>query len=230
MGYADRATAVPGAVLWRRTTGAAGARSRILPDGCLDLIWDGRRLFVAGPDSTARWHESAPLTTYVALRFAGGIGPALVGVPADRLRDSTPEVADLWPAATARELTEAADTDPEAALLSWLAARAAAVDIDPLGSRVLALARAGARVETMSATLGLGPRRLHRECLTAFGYGPRHLTRVLRLQRALAAAGAGAGLAAAAASSGFADQAHLCRDVRDLAGTTPTDLLRELRR
>jgi AraC-like DNA-binding protein len=35
----------------------------------------------------------------------------------------------------------------------------------------------------------------------------------------------GAGLAAVAACSGFADQAHLCREIKDLTGVTPTGLL-----
>ena len=50
MTYRERATAVPGAVMWRSTTLAPGP-GLILPDGCLDLIWDGESLFVAGPDS-----------------------------------------------------------------------------------------------------------------------------------------------------------------------------------
>jgi hypothetical protein len=41
---------------------------------------------------------------------------------------------------------------------------------------------------------------------------------VLRLQRALALARAGVPFARAAARPGFADQAHLARDVRELAG------------
>ncbi len=60
--YAQRRVA-PGAEVWR-STGSVDEQ-RILPDGCLDLIFDGVRLFVAGPDSTARVHrteEPTPLT------------------------------------------------------------------------------------------------------------------------------------------------------------------------
>jgi AraC-like DNA-binding protein len=59
---------------------------------------------------------------------------------------------------------------------------------------------------------------LHRRSLDAFGYGPKTLARMLRLQRALAAARSGVPLADTAMRTGFADQAHLSREVRALAG------------
>jgi AraC-like DNA-binding protein len=59
---------------------------------------------------------------------------------------------------------------------------------------------------------------LHRISLAAFGYGPKTLARVLRLQRALRLARAGVPFAETAVRAGFADQAHLARDVKDLTG------------
>ncbi|WP_435823673.1 helix-turn-helix domain-containing protein, partial [Micromonospora haikouensis] len=73
---------------------------------------------------------------------------------------------------------------------------------------------------------GLTPRALHRRCQALFGYGPKTLARILRMRRALALARAGTPLAEVAAASGYADQAHLSRDVRDLAGVAPAALLR----
>ncbi|SNS34013.1 AraC-type DNA-binding protein [Geodermatophilus pulveris] len=224
MTYRERATAVPDAVLWERAV-PAGA-SRILPDGCLDLLWDGRRLSVAGPDTRARWHEDPAPARYVALRFSGGTGPALLGVPAHELRDRTPLLEDLWPAAAARRLADRVAEDPVGALERWAGERVVDSPADPLGGRVLALARAGVPVAGMAARLGLGVRQLHRRSLDLFGYGPRHLTRVLRLGRALEQVRQGAPLARVAADSGYADQAHLARDVRGLTGTTVTALLR----
>ncbi len=68
---------------------------------------------------------------------------------------------------------------------------------------------------------------IHLRCLPTFGYGPRHLGRVMRFGRALEAIRAGTPLAQVAAECRYADQAHLTREVRALAGTTPTALLRE---
>ncbi|WP_143615380.1 helix-turn-helix domain-containing protein, partial [Streptomyces sparsogenes] len=59
---------------------------------------------------------------------------------------------------------------------------------------------------------------LHRRSLAAFGYGPKTLARVLRLNRALDAARAGTAFAEVAALAGYADQAHLAREVKALTG------------
>lgn len=224
MVYRERPAAVPGVVLWRRDA-AAGAVTRILPDACLDLVWDGSSLVVAGPDLRARVHETLAATSFVALRFSAGLGPALLGVPAVDLRDTSPRLEDLWPAAAAHRLAERVAAAPEPALEAWLRARVAEAAVDPLGARLLALASAGTGVGAMADAVGLGARRLHRRTLALFGYGPQHLVRVRRLDRALGLARRGIPLAQVAAECGYADQAHLARDVRDLAGTTATELL-----
>jgi AraC-like DNA-binding protein len=228
MTYWERPTPVPGVVLWQRNVGQQPRSTPILPDGCVDLLWDGHRLFVAGPDATARWYRSPVGASYVALRCSGGTGPALLGVPADELRDQTMGLERLWPSREARVLAERVATDPAAALEAWAVQRFAARDVDPLGPRVLAMASHGTPVAAMADRLGLGSRQLHRRCLPVFGYGPRRLARVLRLGRSLEAARAGAPLARVAADNGYTDQAHLSREVRDLTGTTPTRLLQEL--
>jgi AraC-like DNA-binding protein len=226
--YRERPAGVPGVVLWEQLPAAAPGRARILPDGCLDLIWDGRRLFIAGPDSSARWHERPAGSWYAALRFSAGTGPAMLGIPASDLLDQTPDLAQAWPAADVRRLAEQVAADPPAALAGWAARRARQAVPDPLGPRVQAMARAGTPAARMAERLGLSTRQLHRRCLPVFGYGPRRLARILRLGQALDEARAGRPLAGVAAACGYADQAHLCREVLALAGATPTALLAEI--
>ena len=96
---------------------------------------------------------------------------------------------------------------------------------DPFGARVFTALARGADVAGLADALGTTTRTLHRRCLPVFGYGPQHLGRILRLQRALARARAGTPWAEVAAVEGFADQPHLAREVRTLADTTPTELL-----
>ena len=76
--------------------------------------------------------------------------------------------------------------------------------------------------------LGLSARQLHRRCVRSFGYGPTTLTRILRFQRFLAVAPRCPSIAAGAAAAGFADQAHLARECRSIAGMTPTALVRSV--
>lgn len=227
MAYHERASAVPGVTVWQRDARPSASPARILPDGCMDLIWDGSRLFVAGPDTRARWHATEPCVGYVGLRFSRGLGPALLGTPADKLRDLTPDLGSLWPNRAARFLSERVAVAPEAALEAWLTNRFARSEAPRIGSVVFELAARETPVAAMADRLGIGARQLHRRCLPLFGYGPQHLARVLRLRRALVAARTGVPLVEVAMTAGFADQAHFSREVRDLAGTTPTRLLGE---
>uniref|UniRef100_UPI001C84EF4B helix-turn-helix domain-containing protein n=1 Tax=Streptomyces beigongshangae TaxID=2841597 RepID=UPI001C84EF4B len=94
-----------------------------------------------------------------------------------------------------------------------------------LAAVVTALA-AGRTVASTADAVGWSERQLHRRALAAFGYGPKTLARVLRLQRALSLARAGTPAAKTAAATGYADQAHLTREVRALTGSPLGALLR----
>jgi len=183
----------------------------------MDLLWHEGRLLVAGPDTRAYVTAGAP-STWTGLRFSPGSAPAFLGVPAHELRDRRVELADLWPLSEVRRLRSrvAAATAPATALEDIALERAAPPD-PALRALVTAL-DAGRPVAATADEIGLGARQLHRRSLVAFGYGPKTLARILRLRRALALAGAGVPFAETAARCGFADQAHLARDVRELAG------------
>ncbi|MEU4581861.1 helix-turn-helix domain-containing protein [Kitasatospora aureofaciens] len=230
--YAERPSRLPGAVLWTKGGGGAGADGAagglVLPDGCMDLLWTEGRLLIAGPDTRAFRPGPGLGGPWAGVRFRPGAGPALLGVPAHELRDRRVELADLWPGGEARRLTERIDAAPDpAAALEELALRlaAAAPPEDPLVRAVAAALAAGRGVAATAEAVGLGARQLHRRSLAAFGYGPKTLARILRLQRALGLARSGVPLAETAARTGYADQAHLARDVRELAGTRLTALL-----
>ncbi|MFC5634932.1 helix-turn-helix domain-containing protein [Streptomyces bullii] len=224
--YAERPARLPGAVVWTNTSTGAEA-GRVLPDGCMDLLWNDGRLLVAGPDTRAYVTEGAP-STWAGVRFFPGTAPALLGVPAHELRDRRVDLADLWPAPYVRRLAAHVDAapDPATGLEDLALRRAAGTDPpDPLLRRVVTALAAGRSVAATADELGLTARQLHRRSLTAFGYGPKTLARVLRLRRALALARSGLSLAQTAARAGYADQAHLTRDVRELTGLRPRDLL-----
>ncbi|MFH9013366.1 helix-turn-helix domain-containing protein [Streptomyces sp. NPDC017943] len=217
--YAERPSRLVGAVVWTNTP-AAGGTTRVLPDGCMDLLWHDGRLLVAGPDTRAHLTAGEP-GGWAGVRFHPGTAPALLGVPAHEVRDRRVALAELWPAPRVRHLTDLvnAAADPASGLEEAALARAAhAGPPDPLLRQVVAALAAGRPVAATADELGIGARRLHRRSLAAFGYGPKTLARILRLRRALALARGGVPFADTAARAGYADQAHLARDVREFTG------------
>src|SRR5262249_23383112 len=54
---------------------------QVFPDGCIDIIWTGGDLRVAGPDSGPVLERIAPGTVLVGLRFRPGAAPPWLGVP-----------------------------------------------------------------------------------------------------------------------------------------------------
>ncbi|WP_439673667.1 helix-turn-helix domain-containing protein [Embleya sp. MST-111070] len=226
--YVERRSHLAPLIVWTRTVEADGS-ARVLPDGCIDLIWSGDELVVAGPDTLAHVVEDRVGARYAAVRCAPGVGPALLGTPADALRDRRIPLADVWGERDVRILSErlAAAPDPAAFLEELAAARLR--DRDPEAARfagtVVGELRAGADVATVAAGVRLSERQLHRRSLAAFGYGPKTLARVLRLERALDLARTGVPPARVAAGTGYADQAHFARDVKALAGVPLRTLL-----
>ncbi|GIJ12770.1 helix-turn-helix domain-containing protein [Micromonospora andamanensis] len=220
--YEDWSSTLPYVVAWRSATPPGAGQKRILPDGCLDIIWRDGTVFIAGPDTTAQVEGASPGSRYAALRFGAGTGPGVLGVPAYELVDRRVPLDAVWPAAVVRAIAEA--DDPVAALTAAVSRRWQGVD------RVMVAlaggAQAGLSVGSVAVRCGLSSRQLQRRCNTAFGYGPKTLQRILRLQRALTLARSGRSFAAVAIDAGYADQAHLAREVRAMAGVPLSALLR----
>ncbi|GIM89370.1 AraC family transcriptional regulator [Paractinoplanes toevensis] len=205
---------MPHVIAWWSVTGPGARESRILPDGCLDIIWKDGRVFVAGPDTTAQIGRPVLGSRMFALRFSAGTGPPVLGVPASELVDQQVPLDALWSSAAVRRLAES--SDPMAALTE--AARSRWATPDPVMVALAAASSAGRPIDAIAADCGFSPRQLLRRSNAAFGYGPKVLARILRMQRAVGMARAGLPFAAVSASAGYADQAHLAREVRAMAG------------
>jgi AraC-like DNA-binding protein len=128
-----------------------------------------------------------------------------------------------------------AEPDPVAAEVAALLGTAASPELaaPPAGSgrrgcQLLPALPVEGRVAALAGVVGLSERQLLRRCTTAFGYGPTTLARILRLQRFLALArrhGTAVPLARLAFAAGYADQPHLSREVRAIAGVTAADVV-----
>lgn len=234
MPYAELAVPPAAAELltcgWFRTVDTTErGQQRVVPDACADVIWhrETGALFVAGPDTRAQVAELAA-GTVVGVRFHPGHSPAGLGLPAHALRDARVDLAQVWAGDRAARLADdlaTTGTTQEALAVLTDAVTAARGDADPAAPLMLRHAARGARVPETADTLGLTDRQLHRRCVAAFGYGPKVLARVLRFDRAVRMARAGTRFADVAAETGYADQAHLSREVAALAGVPLSVLL-----
>ena len=226
-----------------RTTGVRATPNRVLPDGCSDIILGIPDM--AGPVAVGTMRSAAifPLRNGVELfgiRFHPGAGLPVFGVPLGEITDQRVPLDALWRDGAAR----LADLAPEnrvdgiervltSRLQGWLRD---AGDDAPLASRAVALlrqSRGGATIRAVAAALGVGERRLERAFGRSVGVGPKMLERVLRMRRAIrrinAVRESGKPLAwtDVAFDAGYADQPHLIREFRALAGVTPRQYVAE---
>jgi transcriptional regulator GlxA family with amidase domain len=73
-------------------------------------------------------------------------------------------------------------------------------------------------------------RQFRRHCHHHFGYGAKTLTRIRRFQTLLGLCGqeVSQSLAMLAVAAGYADQAHMNREVREISTLTPLELRRQI--
>lgn len=76
-------------------------------------------------------------------------------------------------------------------------------------------------IRELARRLDQHPRRLERLFLRHVGISPKRYARIIRFCHAKRRIAAGQPLASVAASTGYCDQAHLCRDFQALANRTP---------
>ena len=209
------------ACLWFRR--GDGEKVRVLPDACVDLVWrPGQGAVLAGPDTEHWLSATTPDEPILGARFLPGAGGAVFGVPLAELRDQRVPLPVVGVPAIGAEDLHGELTPREAAVqLGLIAGRLVAAGQPDRAVQAAAarLRDPRQRVDTLAADLGFSDRQLRRRFLAAVGYGPKTLQRVLRLQRFLA--GHTGDLARAAIDAGYADQAHLARDCRQLTGLSP---------
>ncbi|WP_135452311.1 helix-turn-helix domain-containing protein [Mycobacterium sp. DL99] len=195
---------------WVRTGPAEPGR--ILPDGCMDLIQMDDTIVVAGPDTTA-FIAAGGRNPLQGLRFRPGALPRLLGVPASELCDTRVDLRELHSIDQGGTLEEIAETlasqPPRGETAPW--------PLPALHDITRRLA-AGESVTAAARHVGWSNRTVQRQCAAVYGYGPATLRRILRFRRAVRLIGTGLSAGTVAAQAGYADQPHLHREVRALAG------------
>jgi AraC-like DNA-binding protein len=214
--YVEVVVSLSGLVWWRPAMEGA---EHLYCDAWVTPIQSGPRYARA----VGRRHLiGARLEPWAALALFGPLPPG-DGTPPPRL-------AELWGADEERALVgalRAAGSDAARFALfgRWLADQSALGGERPDFGALADAARAGSLAEA----LGVHPRTLRRNFARAAGLSPKRWLRLHRLDAVLRRSGAGGAeqsLADLAQEMGYADQAHLTRDVAALTGATPAALQR----
>ena len=217
-------------------TGDSGEYAqRVLPDGCIDIVFiNDQAPVVIGPWVRPFVARLPVATRIVGARWRPGRAPALFGVPAVELINQSVVLRDVWSCPLSSSLERVSD-QPNlgarrsalgAALLNLLAHTAPGDTLVNGSIQWLALHPYG-RVEQLSQWVGISSRQLQRRFANSVGYGPKTFQSILRFQRLLNSAGRRRhrpSLADLAVDVGYADQAHMTREVQRLSGCTPTVL------
>lgn len=175
----------------------------------------------------------------VQLRLTPEGARAFFGFPAREVVSDAVPLAAAW-GATARELverlSEAGDWPTRFTVLDQVLMRAAAGRAEvPSGVRPETaeawrrVVQTGGRIDvsTLAGEVGWSRRHLTEQFTSEFGIGPKELARVVRFQHSkqLFLRPDHPTLATIAAECGYADQAHMAREWRALAGASPTQWL-----
>ena len=213
---------------------------RVVPDGCADILWTGRSLVVAGPDSQSILDRLPRGAVVVGVRFHPGAASPWLGLPLSEIANSRVPLAEFWREDATRLFAKASASGsaPEIALALEAVLLKRLTEVGLADRQVAFLRRAagdhcypaGVRLDRLAAHMGISERTLRRRCLDAFGYGFKTLDRVLRFQRffRLAAQTSIGGLAELAARAGYADQAHMTREVQRMSGATASEFVAQV--
>lgn len=217
----DESPLTHGAALWQ----SYDARAAVIPaDGCVDLILRGDAVDVAGPST--RWIGTlgdSPIGT-LGVRLAPGTASRALRVDLAEVSDQLVPLDALvgqhevrrW-----REVLLRTRTTTRAGELVEAELRPAE---DWTGAARFHAAKAATAGE-VARELGWSERTFRRQMQRSFGYGYATLVRIRRAQHAHRLLTGGMPPAAAAANAGYADQPHLSRELRRLAGVSPAQLV-----
>jgi AraC-like DNA-binding protein len=209
------------------------------PDGSTSIALVVRSARVQHAAVSGPWLEPLvvpviPGFPYYGVRFRPESGALALGVKANRLLNQNQPLASLGPVLNTR-LTESIagseSFDQVAAAMDGvfgdhLHQVSHPDDIARDAVNLLIASRGEMAIAALATALGLAPRTLLRRFRTATGLSPKQFARICRFRHAafqLMEANR-PGWAQVASGTGFADQAHMIHEFKDLTGLTPEGL------
>jgi AraC-like DNA-binding protein len=209
------------------------------PDGSTSIALVLRSGSLQHAAASGPWLEplvvpALPGFPYYGVRFRPEAGALTLGVEANRLLNKNQPLASLAPGLT-RRLTESIagleGFDQVAAALNevfgdHLHQAGHPDDVARDAVNLLIATRGEMAIAALATALGLAPRTLLRRFRAATGLSPKQFARICRFRHAafrLMEANR-PGWAQVASGTGFADQAHMINEFKDLTGLTPEGL------
>jgi len=212
---------------------------RLLPDGCVDVVWNGATLMACTAAPVAQRAHLWADSRNVGLRLTCGTADAILGMPMDHLPAGAIRLRETWGTLAVQGevlLAQVSTPADQRAVLEGLVVARLNDGHRPDATIVDAVRRLAVPATTVAMAAdasGLATRELHRRFHRSIGYGPKALQRVQRfgrfIRRIAVVADGSATLASLAADLGYADQAHLGRECRQIAGSSPGALVRSWR-
>lgn len=202
--------------------GALGGRCERRPRG-----------YLVGPRQVAVRNQPTGACWTVGATLRPGAVAALFGVPSDVVRDAVVDLDDVWGRGLGSLRDEmAVQPDVDGALGVWeralLSRCGAEADLRTRRARLaLRLLTDDPRVRSVGGVadlLGVTRQHLGRELHRVAGLAPGEVRRLARFEQLVGSVDARRPLnwAALAARAGYADQSHMVRDFRSLAGLAPS--------
>lgn len=217
-----------------RIPNGAGPAQRVLPDGCVDLLFHletGKSEVVGTMTQAFVVPPVIGRALYFAARLRPGAASAILRASVHEVTDQHVPLGSCWHDAGALfdVLSASGSARRRVELLSNRLRRAVAREAPPDLRVAHAIGRLSTRhapnIHALQRELGLTRQHLARLFKQHVGIAPKLFHRVMRLQRVVRRLGSGSAVdgATLALDHGFNDQAHLLRDFRLLAGVTPSE-------
>jgi AraC-like DNA-binding protein len=210
-------------------------RQRIVPDGCIDIIFIGGgptesyKGYVVGTMTRPIFEAIAAQAQYLGIRFAPGGFTQLFGYPAHEFTDQTVPLGDLSVFFVPGErMAESPGTEASFHLLQeCLMRRLLRARPCPLPAKVLETispCRGEITVAQLAHMAGCGRRQLLRIFRESVGVGPKTYCRIVRFKGALRALRRRPqpDLLQIALDAGYYDQAHFIHEFKAFYGSCPS--------
>jgi AraC-like DNA-binding protein len=227
---------------WLLEGASTGPADAILPDGRIELVFHYRGAFyrhidgadaVRQPDALLAGQMIEPVvlgsesyTGVAAIRLKPAATRTLLAFAANEVSGRFVDLTLIFPSAKGltERLAEAKTDLARIGLLEeWLIERSCPTPRPNIQQAVdTLLATSGqATVSELAAQAGTSIRQIERQFQADVGLTPKTFARIIRLQSALRYVRDGHPLDDVALACGFFDQAHMSRDFRQLAATSP---------